>query len=151
MKAGHANVHALSNEDGHVSGTRTASRRSARPGRSQRRQTTRPVRRAVEVLGVRTSLGFSQEELARVTGYSVRAIAGWEAGKKLSGAARQKVVETDRLRAALSEIMPAAEVGTWMRAPNPAFEGQTPIQVIERGEADRIWRMIVQIDAGVAN
>jgi transcriptional regulator with XRE-family HTH domain len=108
-------------------------------------------RRRIEILGVRSSLGFSQEELARVTGYSVRAIAGWEAGKKLSGAARQKVVETDRLRAALAEIMPAAEVGTWMRAPNPAFEGQTPIQVIERGETDRIWLMIVQIDAGVAN
>jgi Protein of unknown function (DUF2384) len=38
-----------------------------------------------------------------------------------------------------------------MRTSNPAFEGQTPIQVIERGEADRIWRMIFQIDAGVAN
>lgn len=107
--------------------------------------------RRVQVLGVRTRLGFSQEELARVTGYSVRAIAGWEGGKKLSGAARQKVVETDRLRAALSEIMPAADVGEWMRTPNPAFEGQTPIQVIERGEADRIWRMIIQIDSGVAN
>lgn len=108
-------------------------------------------RRAIEVLGVRTRLGFSQQELARVTGYSVRAIAGWEAGKKLSGAARQKVVETDRLRAALAEIMPAAQVGEWMRTPNPAFEGQSPIRVIERGEADRIWRMIAQIDSGVAN
>ena len=29
--------------------------------------------------------------------------------------------------------------------------GQTPIQVIERGDAGRIWRMIFQIDAGVAN
>jgi hypothetical protein len=38
-----------------------------------------------------------------------------------------------------------------MRTPNPAFEGQSPIQVIERGEADRIWRMIIQIDSGVAN
>jgi transcriptional regulator with XRE-family HTH domain len=100
---------------------------------------------------VRTRLGLSQEELARVTGYSVRAVAGWEAGKKLSGAARQKVVETDRLRAALAEIIPGAKVGDWLRTPNPAFEGQSPIQVIERGEADRIWRMITQIDSAVAN
>jgi Antitoxin Xre/MbcA/ParS C-terminal toxin-binding domain len=63
----------------------------------------------------------------------------------------QKVAETERLRAALAEIVPAPELGEWMRTPNPAFEGQTPIQVIERGEADRIWRMIIQIDSGVAN
>jgi len=123
-------------------------------GAGVRREKKRPARhagRTVAVLGVRSRLGFSQEELARVTGYSVRAIAGWEAGKKLSGAARQKVVETERLRAALAEIMPPSDLGNWMRTPNPAFEGQTPIQVIERGEADRIWRMILQIDAGVAN
>lgn len=29
--------------------------------------------------------------------------------------------------------------------------GTTPIHVIERAEAERIWRMIVQIDSGVAN
>jgi transcriptional regulator with XRE-family HTH domain len=110
-----------------------------------------PGWRKIQILGVRNRLGLSQEELARVTGYSVRAIANWEAGKKLSGAARQKVVETERLRAALAEIVPAADLGTWMRTPNPAFAGQTPIQVIERGETDRIWRMIIQIDAGVAN
>ena len=94
---------------------------------------------------------MTQDELSRITGYSIRAIAGWEAGKRLSDAARQKVVETERLRAALAEIVPPAELGEWMRTPNPAFEGQSPIQVIERGEADRIWRMIIQIDSEVAN
>jgi len=110
-----------------------------------------PKGKVVKVSDVRNLLGVSQDELARITGYSIRAIAGWEAGKKLSEAARQKVVETERLSAALAEIVPPAELGEWMRTPNPAFEGQSPIQVIERGEADRIWRMIIQIDSGVAN
>jgi hypothetical protein len=43
--------------------------------------------------------------------------------------------------------VPAGELGAWLRTPNPAFEGQTPIQVIERAQSNRIWRMIVQIDA----
>jgi DNA-binding transcriptional regulator YiaG len=105
----------------------------------------------VSVSAVRKQLGLSQGEFARVTGYSLRSIAGWETGKPLSDSARQKLVETERLRAALGEILPAKELREWMRASNPAFEGQTPIQVIERGEMDRIWRMIYQIDAGVAN
>jgi Antitoxin Xre/MbcA/ParS C-terminal toxin-binding domain len=47
--------------------------------------------------------------------------------------------------------VPADELGDWMRTPNPAFERQTPIQMIDRAEAERIWRMIFQIDAAVAN
>lgn len=133
-------------------------RRKRKPGKSFRLSQkdssffpALPKGKVVKVSDVRNRLGVSQDELARITGYSIRAIAGWEAGKKLSEAARQKVVETERLRAALAEIVPQAELGEWMRTPNPAFEGQSPIQVIERGEADRIWRMIIQIDSGVAN
>ena len=113
--------------------------------------TALPKGKAVKIVDIRNRLGFSQDELSRITGYSVRAIAGWEAGKSLSEAARQKVLETERLRSALAEFVPASELGEWMRTSNPAFEGQTPIQVIERGEADRIWRMIFQIEGGVAN
>jgi hypothetical protein len=32
--------------------------------------------------------------------------------------------------------------------PNPAFEGSTPLQVIERGESDRLWRMIWEASDG---
>jgi transcriptional regulator with XRE-family HTH domain len=110
-----------------------------------------PKGKSISIVVIRGRFGFSQVELSRITGYSVHAIAGWEAGKKLSDAARQKVVETERLRAALAQLMPSAELGEWMRTSNLAFEGQTPIEVIGRGEADRIWRMIFQIDAGVAN
>jgi len=70
-------------------------------------------------------------------------IAGLETGKPHS--------DSTRLRIALGELLPPAELGDWMRSPNPAFEGQTPIQVIERGESDRLWQMIFQIDANVAN
>ncbi len=107
--------------------------------------------RVTEVDKVRALLGLSQPEFARVICYSVRAIAGWESGKPLSDAAKQKIAETERLRHALAEIIPANKLGEWMRTANPAFEGQTPIQVIERGESDRIWRMIFQIDANVAS
>jgi len=51
----------------------------------------------------------------------------------------------------LAEIMPPAKLGEWLRTPNPAFECQSPIQVIERGESDRLWQMIFQIDTNVAS
>ncbi len=39
-------------------------------------------------------------------------------------------------------------IGEWLKRPNPAFEGSTPLQVIERGETDRIWRMIWELQTG---
>jgi hypothetical protein len=32
--------------------------------------------------------------------------------------------------------------------PNLAFEGSTPLQVVERGESDRLWRMIWELRMG---
>ncbi len=71
-------------------------------------------------------------------------------GRPGNGLTRPKLIDTARLRAALSGLLAPAALRDWMRSPNPAFEGQTPIQVIERGESDRIWQMIFQIDEGVA-
>ncbi len=105
----------------------------------------------LNIAKIRQRFGVSQEELGRVTGYSTRSIAGWEKGKAVSDSARQKLYETERLREALSNIIPPDSLAQWLRAPNPAFENQTPIQVMERGESDRLWRMIFQIDANVAN
>jgi transcriptional regulator with XRE-family HTH domain len=105
-----------------------------------------------EVAGVRDRLGLTQEELARVIGYSTRSVAAWQSGRQqVSAPARLKLTEADRLAAALAQIMPSRKVGQWLRTPNPAFEGQRPMHVLERGEADRLWRMIHQIDANVAN
>jgi hypothetical protein len=36
----------------------------------------------------------------------------------------------------------------WLTTPNEAFGDLKPIEVIERGEVDRIWRMIYYIESG---
>ena len=47
--------------------------------------------------------------------------------------------------------MPPEKLSDWHGSPNAAFEGQSPLQVIERGESDWLWRMMHQLDAGVAS
>jgi len=42
-------------------------------------------------------------------------------------------------------------LGEWwtrQRRPNQQFDGSTPLQVMERGETDRLWRMIWQLREG---
>jgi len=53
-----------------------------------------------------------------------------------------------RLFDVLAEVVPASQIGSWLDTPNPAFEGSTTLQVIERGESDRLWRMGWELRSG---
>ena len=59
-----------------------------------------------------------------------------------------EVVTTDDLVAALEELVQPSVVGPWLEANNPALEGSTPLQVIKRGESERVWRIIWQLREG---
>jgi len=92
--------------------------------------------------------GLRQETLSRMTGFSVRSVAEWSGGKEPSAPAKRAFSEMDRLLDALSRLMQPKEVGKWLKEPNPAFDGSTPLQVIERGQSDRIWRMLYFVESG---
>lgn len=106
------------------------------------------VARTPSVASLRSSLGLTRKLFSRLTGYSERAIAEWEAGKEQSDSSRQRLTEIHRLRQSLVEVIPAEQVGAWLLAPNDALEGFKPLEVIERGEIDRIWRMFYLREAG---
>ncbi|MBI5799976.1 MAG: DUF2384 domain-containing protein [Verrucomicrobia bacterium] len=56
--------------------------------------------------------------------------------------------ETDRLLDGLARVMEPTQVACWLKAPNPAFDGSTPLQVVDRGELDRVWRMLFDVESG---
>ncbi len=99
---------------------------------------------------VRGDLGVSRRLFARLTGYSERAIAAWEAGRELSEASRQRILETRRLEKALARVIKPSAIAAWLDEPNRAFRGLKPLEAIERGEVDRIWRMIFELESGTA-
>jgi Protein of unknown function (DUF2384) len=56
--------------------------------------------------------------------------------------------EVARLFDALADIIDKKVIGQWLQRPNQQFDGSTPLQVMERGETDRLWRMIWQLREG---
>ncbi|HUG89585.1 MAG TPA: antitoxin Xre/MbcA/ParS toxin-binding domain-containing protein [Planctomycetaceae bacterium] len=62
---------------------------------------------------------------------------------------RRKLRETDRLVEALSDVIRGEVIGQWLVRPNEAFGGLTPLEVIERGEIDRVWRMVYELGSGM--
>lgn len=102
----------------------------------------------VSVATIRQGLQVGRRLFARITGFSERAIADWETSKPLSGPSLLKMREIARLHEALRTVMRQEFIGTWLDTPNPAFDGLKPVEVIERGEIDRIWRMVHEVGSG---
>jgi Protein of unknown function (DUF2384) len=71
-----------------------------------------------------------------------------QCGADLKESKARRLRELSHLTDALAEIMKEDSVGAWLNAPNPAFSGRKPLEVIERGESDRLWSMIYFLRSG---
>jgi hypothetical protein len=96
----------------------------------------------------RDTFHLPQPFLVRFTGFSPRSVAKWSQGEAPSVKQEKALVEMDRLLDGLSRVMEPAQVGRWLKQANSAFDGSTPLQVVERGELDRIWRMLYDLESG---
>lgn len=110
--------------------------------------------RIVEVNGevkleLRHSLSMRRELFGRLVNVSVRTIAEVESSQKKVEKLRRNYVEVKRLCDALDEVVDSNELGIWFDTPNNAFGGLKPIEVIERGEIDRLWDMFYRLRSGV--
>jgi hypothetical protein len=54
-----------------------------------------------------------------------------------------------RLYETLIELVDPDSLGGWFMTPNGAFDGLKPIEVIERGEIDRLWEMAFRLRSGM--
>jgi DNA-binding transcriptional regulator YiaG len=126
-------------------GSRPATKKTARPI-EQRPASVRGER----VAELRQKLGLSRKTFSRLTGFSERAIANWESGGKPDEPGLRRIRETERLQAKLADVVQSEAIPEWLDAPNDAFDGLKPLEVIERGEVDRLWTMIFYLESGIA-
>jgi hypothetical protein len=61
---------------------------------------------------------------------------------------RQRIAELERLQAKLAKVIKPEALARWMDTPNESFGGLKPLEVVERGETDRLWRMCYQLASG---
>jgi len=87
--------------------------------------------------------------MARVLGISQRKLSQLEnAARSPRPETTRRLVEVERLHNALAEIIEEDAIPGWLEQPNTAFEGASPLQLIERGEIDRLWQMIYLVRSG---
>ena len=118
-------------------------------GAQKPRRDSRPARSAVSPL--RSDFGLTRKTLARMTGLSERTLATWEAGGSLNEAGQRALVSVERLLRALAEVIRREAIAEWLEQPNEGFGNLKPLEVLERGETDRLWRMIYFVGSGTAS
>ncbi len=139
----------MTHEDARMATTRSKPARRKPVRKSIRLQTSAKQPDHEIVAEVRQSFGATRKLFARMTGFSERSIAGWEGGRDLTTASRQRILEMQRLHQALSQHLPHERIADWLDTPNLELKNLKPIEVIERGEIDRLWILLYQLEAGI--
>ena len=101
-----------------------------------------------QLLRLATDAGMNYDMLAKALSVSRRSISGWLSGQEPERINRIRINEFGRLVAELRTIIKPEKLTSWWNQPVANFGGSTPLQVLERGETDRIWRMIWEIREG---
>lgn len=101
-------------------------------------------------LELRERLKMTREGFGRLVNVSVRTIAAAELNQSNISKLKRPYAEVGRLYRALSDLIEDEAIGPWFVAPNDAFGGLKPMEVIERGEIDRLWDMVYRLQSGMA-
>jgi len=87
---------------------------------------------------IASELGIPVARLARVVGISQQGLSA----KPDSPRAQDGLLPIARVLAALDELLPAEQRRMWLNTPRDRFGGETPLALIQRGEAAALARAI---------
>ncbi len=103
----------------------------------------------VKKLELRDRLGMARQMFGRMVNVAERTIAKVESGNDSADKLIRPYNEVYRLWQALRELVDPESLGLWFQTPNESFDGMKPLEIIERGEMDRLWDMVFELQTGM--
>ena len=100
-------------------------------------------------LELRDRLAMPRQMFGRLVNVSERTIAKVESSSNQADKLKRPYNEVFCLLEALSDVVDRDSLGIWFQTPNEAFDGLKPLEIIERGEIDRLWNMVFQLRSGM--
>ena len=100
------------------------------------------------LIRLRGALGWSRVRMGQVINCSDRAIVNWEQGEPISAVYAARLRELQSVYEGLKELMKPAEIGRWLTAENEEFDGQSPADLVRRGETGRLWQSLFYLRSG---
>jgi DNA-binding transcriptional regulator YiaG len=99
------------------------------------------VTSALHVRSMRDALGLSRERMARLLDVSAKTIERWEARNEppVNRTARQRLAQIQEIVELGLIVYTPKGFHHFMTLPMPAFDGRTALQLIEQGDAERVF------------
>ncbi len=104
---------------------------------------------ATLVSDTRKQLGVSQRVFAGLIGVTDRTVSTWESGGQITSIALRRIKELNRLASELAVSMKRTFIRTWLTSPLEALGGLSPLEAMDRGENDRVWRLVFFLGSGI--
>ena len=133
-------------------GARGTSGRRVPSGRIATSRTSKGARAAPALTSaseLRGRLGLTRPVFARLVGVSERTVADWERASTPGASAKRALNELGSVVLACERVMKPESVGPWLVTANESLAGFKPIELIERGETERVLRALFFVEAGI--
>ncbi len=104
---------------------------------------------ATLVSDTRKRLGISQRVFAGLIGVTDRTVSTWESGGQMTPLALRRIKELNRLATELAVSMKRTFIRTWLTSPLEDLDGMSPLEAMDRGENDRVWRVVFFLGSGI--
>jgi len=98
---------------------------------------------------IREEAGLSSSDVARILGTSPRTVFRWATGRTPRGESRERLLELAAVVDLLSRVMRPEAASAWLFDPNPLLDMERPVDLIGRGEYQRVCAAIGAIAEGV--
>ncbi|HEY4328269.1 MAG TPA: hypothetical protein VGN88_00935 [Phycisphaerae bacterium] len=142
----------------HVATGRVSHRKIGRTrnGASAQRNSNKSVTAAIhpawvsQIERLQRGFGLNQIQLAsELLHCSPRSLILWKSGSEPNAAMLIRLHELWRLYQALGKLMPASEISIWLKQTNDYLDPLTPLEVLNRGQIDRLWHIIHNAGTGM--
>jgi predicted transcriptional regulator len=101
----------------------------------------RDLRRAVaasDVVRALERVGFTQKQIANAAGATDRSVRNWATTGAIRPAYDERIRELSDISLVLSDTLTARGVTQWLNARNRVLDGQRPIDLISKGQGERV-------------
>jgi transcriptional regulator with XRE-family HTH domain len=104
---------------------------------------------AERIENIKKTVGISGREVAQLLNTRPETVSRWRVGKAVpQPKPREDLLHLWWLTVQLAELYHPKEANLWLFSPNERLNGEHPVDLIQRGEIERVLKVIDQLKDG---
>ena len=93
--------------------------------------------------------GLDRKALASCMAVNPKTIERWEEGVEPGEGALRSLEKLEAIYLMASSLLKKGRMKTWFQSPNPSLSSEKPIELLSRGELDRVRNVLGMLEWGI--